>query len=82
MPKTDAERDGGLEVINGRLEANWQQLEVSKMLEGLTLLSRQKTIGTCCVSGPLEKVEALKAFLEEKKIGSVMIEDVRFRAVQ
>ena len=58
MPKSETEREQGLQVINERLESNWQQIEASKMLEGLTLLSRQNFMGTCCVAGPLEKVEA------------------------
>jgi hypothetical protein len=66
-------------IIEERLEANWAQVEGAKVLEGLTVHSRQELIGTLCVSGSQETIDRLKTFLEEKKLGTVVQNRVMFR---
>lgn len=70
-PNTDDEKKNNASVMKQRLASNWQQLEVAKVLDGLTIHSRQEFIGTFCFSGPQEKIDALKTFLKESKLGTV-----------
>lgn len=79
FPNTEDETKNTIATIEERLKANWNQIEAAKVLEGLVVLSRQKAIGTLCVSGPQEKVDQLKTFLEEKNLGTVSPNEAIFR---
>jgi hypothetical protein len=68
--KEDAERNAG--ILKERLAANLEQLVVAKMLDGLIIHSRQELMGTLCVSGPESDIDRLKAFLEERALGTVL----------
>ncbi len=69
-------------VMKERLGANWSQMEAAKVLEGLVVHSRQEFIGALCVSGPQEKIDQLKVFLEEKNLGTVIPNEVMFKGAE
>lgn len=75
-PQEDAELQSNVKTMQDRLEANWNAIETAKILEGLTVHSRQKYTGALCVSGPAAKIDELKAFLEEKNLGTVVPNNV------
>lgn len=69
-------------IMKQRLEKNLSQIEVAKVLEGLIVHNRQELIGSLCVSGPQEKIDQLKAFLEEKNLGTVVPNEASFRGAE
>ena len=81
-PREEEALANNQEVMRERLETNWNQMEAAKVLEGLIVHSRQKCIGALCVSGPQEKIDQLKVFLEEKNLGTVVPNEVMFRSAE
>lgn len=71
LPRSEEEKTANAKMMHERLEENWRQIEVAKVLEGMTLHSRQELIGTFCISGPDDAIEKLRQFLAAQKIGGV-----------
>ncbi len=82
FPKGEEALASNQKVMKERLSTNWSQMESAKVLEGLVVHSRQELIGSLCVSGPEEKVDQLKAFLEEKNLGTVVPNEVIFKGAE
>ena len=78
-PSGEDEKESNARTMKERLETHWSQIEVAKVLKGLVIHSRQEFTGSLCVSGSQEQIDQLKAFLEEKNLGTIVPNEVMFK---
>lgn len=69
------------EAITGNFDAQLAQLESAGVLDGITVQARMRFISALTIEGSEEKVQLLKHYLENNKIGS-LCENFELRAVQ
>lgn len=69
------------ELMTGDFHEKLRLMTEAGVLEGITVHSKQQFIGTLCVSGPQEKLDTLKQYLEDSGIGS-LTENAELRAIQ
>ncbi|MBM3231296.1 hypothetical protein FJZ28_03130 [Candidatus Peregrinibacteria bacterium] len=57
-------------ILKERLAERWDQMESERLLQGLTVITRQGCL--LCVSGPDHEIDNLMRFLEERQWGTVV----------
>lgn len=79
-PKDKSDIENNVKIYVERLNNDWKKIIESKLLDNIEVHKRFEDIGTATISGSLMQIEKLKQFVHDNRIGTVVKNDVIFRA--